>query len=114
MSVLIKPRSTRKNQKEAVLETYDLASVFGQIAESERANTNSRRNVVRVENDQRLDGERRAARARFEKTEQAAIEAKTASEAELQQLADARTADAADANDLLRSQKYWGFPVTPT
>ena len=92
---------SQKNQKEAVLETYDLASVFGQIAESKarRAELAEERQV-RVENDQRLDGEREAARARFEKTEQAAIEAKTAKQAELQQLADARTADAANANDL--------------
>ena len=92
---------SQKTQKEIVLETYDMASVFGQIAESKarRAELAEERQV-RVENDQRLDGERQAARARFEKTEQAAIEAKSAKQAQLQQLADDRKAEAASASDL--------------
>ncbi|MGC6418284.1 MAG: hypothetical protein ACON3Z_14275 [Bradymonadia bacterium] len=92
---------SQKTQKEVVLETYNMASVFGQIAESKarRAELAEERQV-RVENDQRLDGERQAARARFEKTEQAAIEAKSAKQAQLQQLADDRKAEAASASDL--------------
>ena len=65
---------SQKTQKEVVLETYDVASVFGQIAQSKARRAEfAEERQVRVENDQRLDGERQAARARFEKTEQAAM-----------------------------------------